>query len=219
MQLIGAGLPRTGTTTLQAALGRLGFGPCYHMIELYRQSDHARLWRDIAEGRPPDWARLFGGYRATVDFPACLFYQALMAQYPDAKVLLSVRDPERWYASTQATIAQIPPTFPRWLRRLVPRLDHLLTVAERLYWDGFFDGRFGERAEAIARFQRWNEDVQRTVPPERLLVFDVKQGWGPLCAFLDVRSPTSPSPTSTTPARCRPCSTPSAPSTLPCPSR
>ncbi len=194
MQLIGAGLPRTGTTSLQAALQRLGFGPCYHMVELYKRPGHARRWRAVAEGGAHAWAPIFEGYRATVDFPACLFYEELMVDFPDARVLLSVRDPERWYESTQATIAQLPTTFPWWLRRLLPRVDDLLHVAEQLFWQGFFEDHFEERAAAIARFQQWNAEVQRRVPPERLLVYDVKEGWEPLCAFLGVPVPDEPFP-------------------------
>jgi hypothetical protein len=95
IQIIGAGLGRTDTTSLKVALEQLGFTPCYHMSELFQHPDHAKVWRTAAIEKAVEWTALFGGYQATVDFPGCSFYKELMDAYPDAKVLLTVRDPER----------------------------------------------------------------------------------------------------------------------------
>ena len=99
IRVIGAGFGRTGTTSLKVALEMLGFAKCYHMIEVMKHPDDARVWIDAARGRPVDWDTLFTGYQATVDWPGCTFYETLMARYPDAKVILTVRDPsspDRW---------------------------------------------------------------------------------------------------------------------------
>ncbi len=97
IKVIGAGLGRTGTLSLKAALEELGFSRCYHMTDVFAHLEHARVWDDAARGLPVDWDTLFQGYQATVDWPGCAFYEEFMRRYPDAKVILSVRDPERWY--------------------------------------------------------------------------------------------------------------------------
>src|SRR3712207_3865573 len=107
MKVIGAGFGRTGTASLKAALETLGFGPCYHMTEVFANPDHAGFWRVAWQGEPVHWDAILGGYEAAVDWPACTFYAELMERYPDAKVLLSVRDPERWYESTRSTIYEL----------------------------------------------------------------------------------------------------------------
>src|SRR5690242_7699355 len=104
LKVIGAGFGRTGTLSLKVALEELGFGPCYHMIEVFQYPEHAKLWEAATQGKPIDWDQIFANYQATVDWPGCTFYADLMARYPDAKVLLSVRDPETWYESVMSTI-------------------------------------------------------------------------------------------------------------------
>src|SRR5436309_15782365 len=104
MKVIGAGFGRTGTLSVKAALEELGFGPCYHMVEVFDKPRHVELWQAAAEGKPIDWDELFAGYNAAVDWPACTFYQQLMQAYPAAKVLLTVREPQSWYESTKNTI-------------------------------------------------------------------------------------------------------------------
>ena len=99
MQAIGAGLPRTGPMSMRAALNQLGY-PCYHMQNVPRETGHLQAWDDAVTGRSPmDWQRLFQHYEAIVDAPGCFFYADLMRAYPEAKVVLTVRDPERWYTS------------------------------------------------------------------------------------------------------------------------
>jgi len=104
LKIIGAGFGRTGTLSLKQALERLGFGPCYHMLELGKTPEHVALWRDAAAGRPVDWAALFRDYRSAVDWPSCNFWEAQLAAFPDARVLLSARNPERCYASVLRTL-------------------------------------------------------------------------------------------------------------------
>jgi hypothetical protein len=188
IQVIGAGLGRTGTLSLKAALEELGLSKCYHMVEVFVHRDHARTWDAAVRGQPVDWDRLFAGYRATVDVPSCLFYRELIEKYPEAKVILTVRDPERWYDSARQTIYFARDAFPKWAAVLNPRMRVFKRMIDRL-WDRMFGGRFEERAFAIDVFNRHNEQVRRDVPADRLLVYEVSQGWGPLCAFLGVPVP------------------------------
>ena len=182
MKLIGAGFGRTGTTSLKAALEKLGFDPCYHMTEVFAHPDHADFWVAAWHGEPVDWDGVLGDYEATVDWPACTFYKELMRRNPEAKVLLSVRDPERWYESTRSTIYELTFTGRR------------SSLAKDIIWQGTFDGRFEDKSYAIEVFERHNEEVKRHVPRENLLVYEVKEGWGPLCEFLDVPVPDEPFP-------------------------
>lgn len=195
LKVIGAGFGRTGTTSLKAALEDLGFVRCYHMQELLKRPAHAHLWERAARGESVDWHRIFADYQATVDWPACSFYQELMRVYPDAKVLLSVRDPDRWYTSVRETIYRLPTSLlMRILQLLLPHVRSMYRMIDTLVWQGTLHGRLEERDYAIEIFKRHNEAVKAHVPPERLLVYDVNEGWGPLCAFLEVPVPDRPFP-------------------------
>jgi hypothetical protein len=205
VKVIGAGFGRTGTWSLKAALEELGFGPCYHMTEVFAHPGHADFWSSAWRGEPVDWEGVLGGYEATVDWPACTFYEELMERHPDAKVLLSVRDPEPWYESTRNTIYELSMLLERSpTSRLIFGLISLLVfggfagsrsnMVNDMIWEGTFDGRFEDKAYAIEVFERHNEEVKRRVPPERLLVYDVREGWEPLCEFLGVPEPEEPFP-------------------------
>jgi hypothetical protein len=190
VKVIGAGFGRTGTASLKAGLEELGFSQCYHMSECFKHPSHAPLWEDAVAGRPADWDAIFDGYQATVDWPGCSFYKELMEVYPDAKVLLSVRDPDGWYGSTLTTIYRVPKSLLLFLLKLIlPHTRNLYRMVNASVWDGAFGGRFEDREHAIGVYERHNEDVKRHVPPDRLLVYDVKQGWEPLCHFLNVPVP------------------------------
>src|SRR3712207_193083 len=201
LEVIGAGFGRTGTMSLKVALEELGFGACYHMREVFEHAEHVGQWRAAVRGEPVDWERVLGDYRATVDWPGCTFYGELLERNPDAKVILTVRDPQRWYESTRDTIyrasgASYSAAF-RLAGLVVPRARRrarMTGFVSELVWEGDFDGRFGDREHAIETFERHNEEVERRVPPEKLLVYEVKQGWGPLCDFLGVEAPDEPFP-------------------------
>ncbi len=192
MQIIGAGFGRTGTLSLKHALEALGFAPCYHMTEAFENAGHIEKWQAVVDGEPPAWDALLGNYQAGVDVPVSLYYKELMAHYPAAKVVLSVRDADRWYESVAETIYQMR-ELPRWMERL-PRLGGFLRLTRTMIWEGFFSDRFTDRAFAMAQFERHNAEVRRTVPAERLLVYSVKEGWAPLCEFLNVPVPDKPFP-------------------------
>ncbi len=181
LDVIGAGLGRTGTLSLKLALEQLGLGPCYHMLEVRAAPARLEHWNRIAAGEKVDWEEVFAGFRSTVDWPACNYWRELMARYPDAKVILSLRDPDAWFRSTQATIfsdavqSGAPPSVVKILTDVVGK-------------------DLGDRERCIAAFERHNASVKAGVPAERLLVFDAKQGWEPLCAFLGVPVPDAPFP-------------------------
>jgi hypothetical protein len=178
LHVIGAGFGRTGTTSLCRALERLGYDPCYQMQVTLKRYTDMRFWVRAKAGEPVDYRRFFRRYRATVDWPSCEFYRELMAAFPDARVILTLRDPEAWYESMLHTLWPIQSAFPWWFPRVVRRMH------DDLIWNGRFDGAFTDRARAIAIYRAHVEEVRRSVPAERLLLFDVRDGWQPLCEFL-----------------------------------
>jgi hypothetical protein len=202
IEVIGAGFGRTGTASLKAALERLDLGPCYHMFEVLREPERARRWIDAGDGRPVDWDAVFDGYRSTVDWPAASYWRELAAHYPDAKVVLTVRDPDRWFASASSTVFRLQYVVQRWwgrpLRRLVPLLNPglglFLDMNDRAIRDRVFGGRYPDRAAGVAAFERHVAEVRRALPADRLLVYDVAEGWAPLCAFLGRPVPDAPFP-------------------------
>jgi hypothetical protein len=185
LEVIGAGFGRTGTMSLKVALEELGYGPCYHMVELFEHPEHVEGWEAAVRGEPVDWEELFSGYRASVDWPGAAFYRELMKAYPEAKVLLSVRDPQRWYESTKNTIYATVNPSPEMIAAVgpAPRLNN------ELIWKRTFGEDFADRQHAIEVFERHNEEVKRYVPADQLLVYKVKEGWEPLCDFLGVEAP------------------------------
>lgn len=194
MQVIGSGFGRTGTTSMKAALELLGFGPCYHMQEVFKRPSHARAWGRWRPGTSPDIDRLFGDFGAAVDFPASLVYEELLHRFPGAKVVHTTRDADRWYDSTAETIYRARDVLRSAPLRFIPPIRDLYEMLDVVIWNGLFDGRFEDRAHAIAVYEQWTREVIATVPSERLLVFDVAEGWEPLCAFLDVPTPDRPFP-------------------------
>jgi Sulfotransferase domain len=180
MKVIGAGISRTGTMTMQAALETPGYH-CYHMKEVPREPGHLDAWYQfVTRQAPMDWQTLFRKFEATVDTPACWYYQELMEAFPEAKVILTVREPERWYASfvtLRTTVNRVRP-----VSRLIPKMAKMVRFADALF-DKIFGGSL-DHANCIRVFNAHNEAVQRLVPKDRLLVFQVADGWEPLCKFL-----------------------------------
>jgi hypothetical protein len=184
LSVIGAGFGRTGTLSLKLALEQLGLGPCYHMVEVFKDPKAPGYWEAAADGAPVDWETVFTGYGCTVDWPSATFWRELAQAFPQAKVILSVRDPESWFASTQATIFR---------RGFDDMDDPFQRMAAKVIGD-LFERRLDDKARLIEVFERHNEEVRRALPPERLLVYEVSQGWGPLCDFLGVPAPSGPMP-------------------------
>ncbi|MBB6171912.1 hypothetical protein HNR23_001972 [Nocardiopsis mwathae] len=193
LQVIGAGMPRTGTASMKAALEHLGFGPCHHMYEVIQHPEQARRWSGVLSGGPVDWEHLFEGYRSAVDWPGSYFWRELVAAYPDAKVILTRRDPQRWYTSCRTTIfefsaavarGETPPATPAHEEFNAQVLDVMFRTA---FGSGMAD--IPEPEPSIAGFRRNNAAVLDTVPADRLLVYEPGDGWGPLCDFLGVPTP------------------------------
>jgi hypothetical protein len=184
LQVIGSGLGRTGTLSTKLALEQLGFGPCHHMVEVFLHPETVPLWVAAARGEGA-WDEIFAGYRSVVDHPGCVYWRELMARFPEAKVVHTVRDPDRWFESTQATI-------------FAPRSPVLNPPpAMRAFFEtvtGWYGGDIHDRAFMVDAFRRHTEAVLAGVPKARLLVFDVAQGWAPLCDFLGAPVPDTPFP-------------------------
>jgi hypothetical protein len=194
LQVVGAGFGRTGTRSLKQSLDELGFGPTYHMEEVMRRPSHVASWLRYARTGEANWDEMFSGFASAVDFPVSCVWEELAAYYPNAKIVLTIRDPQAWWTSTATTIYRTRTMFPRWLMRLAPVTGRWIEMTDRLVWDGIFDGRFADRDHAVAVFERHVANVEATCPPGRLLVFDVAEGWEPLCSFLDVPIPNRPFP-------------------------
>lgn len=193
LDVIGAGFGRTGTASLKAALDHLGFGPCYHMFEVLARPERMSSWSDALDGREIDWEDVFAGYRSTVDWPGTAFWRELTEAYPEAKVILTVRDPEKWYESTYNTLYQIAKQMNGDLSAMPAEerafAERTFPTINKMIWKGTFDERFADREYAIEVFERHNAEVRRAVPAEQLLVYQLGQGWEPLCDFLGVDVP------------------------------
>ena len=195
IKIIGAGFPRTGTNTLRESLEKLGYVKTYHMKNLLTNPDNLKYWATLKATGTTDWEKLYDGYQATVDFPCYPWYKEHMKEYPDAKVILSIRPFEKWYTSYHSTIwqAQNPPESERAAmgERIAadPRLQSVMKVmafSKQAMTEDHFQGKFLDKEFMEKVFNEHNEEVKRYVPADKLLVFDVSEGWEPLCKFLDV---------------------------------
>jgi hypothetical protein len=201
MRLIGAGLPRTGTLSQKVALEMLGLAPCYHMVNVLMNLDEAQVWRRALDGEQA-WDEIFDGFQATVDWPGSFFYKELVDAYPDAKVFLSVRDADAWERSMRDTIWGIfyGDTLTRDLScaraRVDPKWDGYLEMMKEMWkQSGLIDQGADTSSESMKNaMERFNEEVQQTVPADRLLVWSVSDGWEPLCEFLELPVPDTPFP-------------------------
>ena len=183
LKVIGAGLGRTGTLSLKFALEQLG--RCYHMMEVFGIPAAPGQWSRAADGLPVDWEEVFDGFGCTVDWPSAEFYKQLADHYPEAKVILTVRNPDSWYRSTQETIfreGNHEGANPEWLEMVQKVIGRK------------FSGDLHSREHCIAVYEAHNDEVARTIAPDRLLVYEPGQGWEPLCRFLGVPEPDAPYP-------------------------
>ena len=180
IKVIGAGFGRTGTLSLKFALERLGFDKCYHMMEVRLNPHHNAIWQQTAQGQMPDWHQLFSGYQASVDWPSCNFWREQMQAFPEAKVILTRRDPESWYNSVMNTI---------WPLSQANAERDGNTMAFDVIWEPIFECRMDDKDWVISRYEAHNQKVIETVPDNQLLVYEPGQGWEPLVTFLDAELP------------------------------
>jgi hypothetical protein len=184
LDVIGFGVGRTGTYSLKLALNQLGFGPCHHMEEvLHHMPVQVPLWSAAVAGQP-DWSAIYGDYRSAVDWPTAGFFRELVREFPSAKFVLTDRSPERWADSFGATIYKLLAGADQAPDEMQDWLSMANGVVSR---SGFPPGL--DRQGLIRAFETHNEAVKEAVPASQLLVFQVKDGWDPLCAFLDAPVP------------------------------
>ncbi len=189
LEVIGAGVGRTGTHSLKLALETLGLGPCHHMEEVIRNAPvQVPLWSSAVGGNA-DWNAAYEGYQSAVDWPTAAFWRELSGIHPDAKFILTVRDPERWYESFTGTIFQLLATIEQAPEEVRSFLEMGKGVTHR---SGFSVGMSKE--QLIDAFNDHCNSVREAIPSERLLVYEVKQGWEPLCEFLEKPVPDAPFP-------------------------
>lgn len=183
LEVIGPGFGRTGTLSTKHALEMLGFGPCHHMEEVLQHPEQVPHWQAVAAGRAVDWREVFRGYRAQVDWPGAYAWRELAAAYPEAKVVFTVRPEESWWNSFSSTIGALANAPERTMAP--PHVKEMMDAAYTMIEDKTFGAPCADREAALAAYRRHIDDVKAEIPAERLLVFDVAQGWEPLCRFLD----------------------------------
>ena len=191
VQVIGAGMGRTSTLSLKTALETLGLAPCHHMLEMRNVPHTADGWRRAALGEDVDFAALLEGYKASCDWPSAAFWKPLSKRFPKAKVILTERPAEKWWASISQTIF-VSLTSPR--EEVPPDRRAQRNMAEEVILRHTFGGRVDDKEHVLNVYRAHNAAVKATTPPERLLVFDGADGWEPLCAFLGLPIPTEPYP-------------------------
>ena len=195
LKVVGAGFGRTGTLSLKSALEQLLGGPCYHMLEVFENPenrDHPQVWLEAHRGRRVDWHALLNRYSATVDWPGCTFYEELMHAYPDAMFVLTTRSFDSWYRSASTTIYETARVPLLWLTP--PHLRRVILMIQEIVWRSTFKDRFLDKELAKKVFEEHNARVVATIPAGRLLVFEVRDGWEPLCKFLGLPVPSTPFP-------------------------
>jgi hypothetical protein len=183
LSVIGAGFGRTGTLSMKLALEALGFGPCHHMAEVLLNPNQLAQWRDVAQGNLPDWDDILAGYNSAIDWPSAYYWRELSKHNPDAKIILTVRSPESWYESFSKTI----------LQTMGPE-NNPLSFGVKIINNTIFDGRPDDRAHAIAVYEKNTTDVQAAFPADRLLTYELGDGWEPLCKFFNKPIPDTPFP-------------------------
>lgn len=188
IKVIGAGLGRTGTHSLAAALDKLGFGPCYTIFDMKK---HHAIWQSALDGQPINWIDLFNNFQSTMEWPAVLFLQDLVNVFPEAKVVLTLRNAESWYASAASTIF---PSLEATAQHPDPEIRKRASLSRKIVLHKQFNGEYWDKAKTINVYQNHIQTVTSLIPKDNLLCFDVKSGWQPLCSFLGVDVPSEPFP-------------------------
>jgi hypothetical protein len=196
LEIIGPGFGRTGTSSLKIALEHLGFGPCHHMFEVRDNPDLLPDWEAAARGESVDWDKVFSRYRSQVDWPGARYWRELVRHFPEAKVILTVRDPDAWFDSVQATIT---PFIAARGTHPSPHVNAIAEMAYRTIVAPVFQDRLSDRDHATRVFREHIAEVQAEIPAHRLLTFDLREGWPPLCNFLGVEVPDIPFPKTNSP--------------------
>lgn len=203
LQIIGSGLARTGTMSLKQALEHLLDTPCFHVIELMKQPKRVSYLKERYKKGTTNWDAFYDGFGVAVDYPTCLYFEELLVKYPNAKVIHTIREPESWYESVYNTVYRGVPKGAKDIFRLIKtsltskdmrQLAPVFQHNEKIIWKEQFEGKFEDKSRAIEIFEAHTERVKQIVPSDKLLIFNVKEGWKPLCAFLNKEMPNSPFP-------------------------
>ncbi|PTM11735.1 MAG: sulfotransferase family protein [Bacteroidetes bacterium] len=198
IKIIGAGFPRTGTTTLKKALETLGYKDTYHFKDLIANPKKLKYWKELENSGDTNFEELFEGFKATVDFPGYPYYKILLEKYPDAKIILTKRDFEKWYESTLKTVWKAGPQTVLAKIALLSKMIFnsklrdtfkCIKFMKNTYLIKQFDNNFTSKDKAKEVFFKHIEDVKKHVPENKLLVYDVAEGWQSLCDFLDLPLP------------------------------
>lgn len=199
LDILGPGFGRTGSHSLKLALEQLGFGPCHHMFDLREHPDQLKYWNALNAGEAVDWFEVFAGYRAQVEWPGAHYWKDLRKACPDAKVILTIRDPNEWFDSIMETI--VPSMRDGRTKYADPHQRAVSRMIYKMLYQGRFDGKIEDRAHAISVFNEHYRMIVDDVPPEQLLIYEIKEGWPKLCEFLEVDIPDTPFPRSNSPAQ------------------
>lgn len=183
MKVIGAGVGRTGTYSLKLALETLLGGSCYHMAEVFEHPDHVAIWHQAANGEDVDWQELFREYVAGVDWPVCAFAVELSVIYPDALILLSVRDFESWWESASTTIFPTSQQAEGEWKLMISTLFH-----------NKFTSELEDKEACRVAFERHYENVRQNIPASRIVEWHPGDGWDPVCKALHLPIPDEPFP-------------------------
>lgn len=192
LSIIGSGFGRTGTKSLKEAVELLGYAPCHHMHEIVEHPEQVAHWQALAAGKPVDWNEVFAGYKSQVDWPGAYVWRQLSEAFPEAKVVHSTRPADAWWNSYSKTIAKLMTNYENI--PLPPHISNMMTAWIDMVARHTFGGKFADRDTCIAAFQRHDQEVRETIPANRLLVFNVADGWEPLCNFLNVPIPATAFP-------------------------
>ena len=186
LSVIGAGFGRTGTMSIKMALDQLGLGPCHHMEEVFANPEQLPNWQAAADGQEVDWDKVFAGYNSVVDWPGAHYWRELADIYPESRILLSVRPVDRWWESFSGTIKKILE-----IRDTIPdgHPRSVMEMANKIVTEQTFGGAMGDKSVVLYEYQKRIDDVKEAIPADRLLIFDVTEGWVPLCKFLDLPVP------------------------------
>ena len=192
LKVIGSGFGRTGTRSLKEALEILGLGPCHHMEEVFAHPEQVPLWQQAMSGGETDWNRVYQGYSSQVDWPGAHVWREAAAAFPEAKVIHSGRPEDSWWRSFSTTIGKLVGIYETM--ELPPHIRAMFDATVPRIGEKTFGVRVPDRDTALAAYHRRREEVLAALPASRVLVFDVAQGWGPLCAFLGTDIPDQPFP-------------------------
>lgn len=181
LSVIGAALGRTGTKSLKIALERLGFGPCHHMEEVFQNPMQLPHWWAAIAGETVDWDVVLAGYNSCTDYPSAYFWRELAHTYPDAKVVLTMRSVESWWESYSNTIMKVLQNVPK---EAPPHVREVREMAASLWTEKTFGAPLDDKAAGFAAYEKYVDSVIASISSDRLLCFDVREGWEPLCKFL-----------------------------------